>query len=100
MTYISIEERNMANRKEPAMIPNYLTSRCERDICRNADCAEAVKQRPDTGRWYITMGHPGFNSSANNRDGYRSAANARAAVRMYGARGARIENKVVEWPTR
>jgi hypothetical protein len=83
MTYISIEERNMANnRKEPAMT-SYLLSKCERDICRNPACAEAVKERPETGRFYITMGHPGFNSPANNRGGYPTKARALAAIRHY-----------------
>jgi len=69
------------------MIPTYLlsTTGCERDICRKADCPEAVKQNPATGRWFITMGHPGFNSPANNGQGYRTHANALAAIRRYSA---------------
>ena len=37
-----------------------------------------VKQA-QTGRWYITMGHAGFNTTANNRDGYRTQ---RAAIKV------------------
>lgn len=43
------------------------------------ECSEIVKQAP-TGRWYITMGHAGFNSSANNRAGY---ATQQAAMRAH-----------------
>lgn len=70
------------------MIPTYLLSGigCERDICRNACCNAAVKQNPETGRWFITMGHPGFNSPANNGRGYASHAKARSAFRRYGDR--------------
>lgn len=70
------------------MIPTYLigAAGCERNICRNPECPEAVKVNPANGRWYITMGHPGFNSRANNINGYRSAANARAALHRYGGR--------------
>jgi hypothetical protein len=35
------------------------------------------------GRWFITMGHPGFNSPANNAQGYASKAKAEAALRRY-----------------
>lgn len=66
------------------MVPSYLISGlgCERNIC-DGDCAHAVKERPETGRFYITMGHPGFNSPANNRDGYATRAKATAAIRRY-----------------
>lgn len=39
--------------------------------CQDPDCVHAVKQAP-SGRWYITMGHAGFNSTANNGNGYVS----------------------------
>jgi hypothetical protein len=66
--------------------PEYLLSGkgCERDICYGGH-ADAAKQAP-TGRWFITMGHPGFNSTANNRDGYASQAKAEAAIAKYGRR--------------
>lgn len=68
-------------------IPAYLlsTTGCERTgICYG--CPEAVKLNPATGRAFITMGHPGFNSPANNRSGYESLAKAQAAVTRYGHR--------------
>lgn len=55
------------------MIPKHLTSACGKDHCK--ECAAPVALGPNN-RWYITMGHPGFNTVANNRDGYKSAANA------------------------
>lgn len=66
-------------------IPAYLLGSlgCERDICSHPDCPEAVKQNPATGRFFITMGHPGFNSRANNRDGYATRDAALAAFRRY-----------------
>ncbi len=69
-------------------IPEHLASECgdprKWDICYG--CGQAVKQGPD-GRWFVTMGHPGFNSPANNRDGYATLARALAAVRAYGRFG-------------
>jgi len=50
--------------------------------CRTPGCLTAVTSAP-SGRWFITMGHPGYNSPANNRRGYATAAAARAAVRRY-----------------
>jgi hypothetical protein len=69
----------------PMTIPAYLlsTTGCERNICHATGCPEAVKENPATGRFFITMGHPGFNSPANNRDGYATAAKALAAIRRY-----------------
>jgi len=69
--------------------PEYLDSTHPGDLCFDPLCAEAVKPRNDTGRYYITMGHPGFNSPANNRDGYVSQDSARSAIRRYGRRGGR-----------
>lgn len=70
------------------MIPAYLLSNagCERDICHATGCPEAVKENPETGRFFITMGHPGFNSPANNGTGYATYAKARAAIRHYSGR--------------
>jgi hypothetical protein len=69
-------------------IPTHLLSDrgCERDICYGGH-EDAVKQAPD-GQWFITMGHPGFNSPANNGLGYSSRASAEAAVQRYGSRRA------------
>ena len=68
-------------------IPSHLLSSngCERIGSLCFGCGEAAKQAP-TGRWFITMGHPGFNSPANNRSGYASQSAALAAVRKYGSR--------------
>lgn len=43
--------------------------------CGNAACATRVAQ-DSTGRWFITMGHAGFNLPANNRNGYATEATA------------------------
>lgn len=40
-------------------------------------------QDPATGRWFITIGHAGFNSPANNRNGYATAEAALAAHYRY-----------------
>jgi hypothetical protein len=40
-------------------------------------CEQAVVQNPETGRWFVTFGHAGFNSRANNGSG---VATRRAAV--------------------
>ena len=56
---------------------NHLKSSCG-FLCRSTTCPEMVKQA-QTGRWYITMGHAGFNTTANNRDGYRTQ---RAAIKV------------------
>lgn len=47
--------------------------------CRDAACATLVAEQG--GRWFIRMGHPGFNLPANNWKGYATEAAARAAVR-------------------
>lgn len=61
------------------MIPSHLTSDCSVAHC--TACLEPVKQGP--GGWYITIGHAGFNSPANNRTGYKTRAAAIAAHRKY-----------------
>jgi hypothetical protein len=47
--------------------------------CYAPNCPNAVKEGvgPEAGRWFISIGHPGFNSPANNRSGYSSATRAR-----------------------
>lgn len=55
----------------------HLDSDCQKIYC--ADCVSPVKQATHGG-WYITSGHPGFNSPANNRLGYRTA---KMAVKFY-----------------
>jgi hypothetical protein len=83
---ISTQEAAMATQ-----IPEYLLSpdACEHassGICYGLECRVPVKQNPATERWFITMGHPGFNSPANNGRGYASGASARAAMLRYGSR--------------
>jgi len=51
------------------------------------DCAERFKQDPQTKRWYITMGHAGYNSPANNAEGYNTRKSAEGANREYQKRG-------------
>jgi hypothetical protein len=58
---------------------------CEPGTCSGRFCADSIKT-DHSGRWYITMGHPGFNSPANNRMGYASRAKAEAARRHYAER--------------
>lgn len=61
--------------------------RCE----RGADCPNAVEVEGSglEARWFISMGHPGFNSPANNRGGYVTRAKAQAACRRYDRAGQR-----------
>ena len=35
------------------------------------------------GRWYISMGRPGFNSKANNRNGYATEKAALEATKKF-----------------
>lgn len=65
-------------------MPTYLRSTCDEGC--NARCPDAVRRRRDKGRWYITIGHPGFNSPANNASGYLAASTATAAVAYYASR--------------
>ena len=46
-----------------------------------------VAQEAASGRWFITMGHPGFNLRANNRDGFATKAAAEhASMRLVSGR--------------
>ena len=65
----------------------HLKSTCE-PVCRIWLCGQRIKQGPN-GRWFLTMGHAGFNSPANNRDGYKTWRNAKLAQRAYETKGAR-----------
>lgn len=55
----------------------------ETGFCDDPNCKDAVAQLPETGNWYITFGHAGFNSKANNGLGYASKAKAIAAMKRY-----------------
>lgn len=70
-------------REEDPTDHSYLYSDCGKNPC--TQCQEPVKQGPG-GRWYITMGHPGFNSPANNGLGYATKGMAVAAYRRYKAK--------------
>lgn len=64
---------------------SYLNSDCwkkEEGYCKDPDCKDAVKQAP-TGNWFITMGHAGFNSKANNGNGYKSKQLALRSMNFY-----------------
>jgi len=64
-------------------LPTYLYSGCNREICLYGGCPEAVKQNPETGRWFITINHAGFNTPANNGTGYATKRTAVAAFHRY-----------------
>jgi hypothetical protein len=52
-------------------------------LCRKPNCEGAVAEFPETGRWYILFGHAGYNSPANNSNGYASKAKALSSMRRY-----------------
>lgn len=52
---------------------------CASSICRNAECPHLVGYEARNGRFYVTMGHAGFNLPANNRNGYATENAARLA---------------------
>lgn len=54
-------------------------------------------QDPQSGRWYITMDNPGFNSPANNSNGYATQDKAEQASFRYAAQGRRIASKARTW---
>lgn len=69
-----------------SQIPSHLRSACTDDYCAIAGCPETAKQDVVTGRWFITIGHAGFNSPANNNAGYATKWNAVATSRRYATR--------------
>jgi hypothetical protein len=69
--------------RQPAL--THLGTTCTAERCLG--CADALRQEATSGRWFITMGHPGFNLPANNRAGYAThSLAARALRRCAGAR--------------
>jgi hypothetical protein len=62
----------------------HLTPACQTGTHGYCSQCEAPVKQDRLGRWFITMGHPGFNSPANNRLGYGTQAQAVAAYRRYG----------------
>jgi hypothetical protein len=72
------------NKPEQTIDDTLFSSPCkENGFCRNPDCETAVAQFPVTGRWFITFGHAGYNSKANNLNGYASEESARSAMKHY-----------------
>ena len=67
--------------KEPAMFFNSMKQIWE------AECAEVKRGRCGLEAWYIKIGFPGFNSPANNRQGYKTKAAAEAAMHRYEQKG-------------
>jgi hypothetical protein len=68
-------------------LPDYLNSACAAtgfDLCYG--CADAVRRNTVTGRWFITIMHPGFNTTTNNRAGYATEQAARTVVARLGGR--------------
>ncbi len=66
---------------------SYLNSDCLKNgICRNEDCKDAVKKSP-FDRWFITIGHAGFNSKANNYLGYSTKAKALSVMKNFLRKG-------------
>lgn len=65
-------------------MPAHLDSTC--DATCNGHCGQNVKRHADTGRWFITIGHAGFNLPANNGRGYVSEASALRAFARCEAR--------------
>lgn len=70
-------------------IPAHLISPCASKDDRCMGCGDAVKQAPNMGRWFITMGHPGFNSTANNGAGYMCREYAVSAMLWFAERRVR-----------
>lgn len=65
------------------MYPFNANPKCKM-VCSDAKCTDGVVQ--SGSRWYVTMGHPGFNTPSNNRQGYASEAAARATIARYVAK--------------
>lgn len=65
-------------------MPEYLNSNCD-PIC-SGYCDQVVKKAQEgqnIERWFITIGHAGFNSEANNRNGYATMLAAASAWSKY-----------------
>lgn len=57
-----------------------LNSNCANQASPCRGCKDAVVIDPILNRWFITMGHVGFNLPANNRSGYETKAKAEQAI--------------------
>ena len=59
---------------------------CENNISGSCKTCEAPVKQDFQGNWFITMGHPGFNSPANNRSGYKTKEAAVKAYKRYASK--------------
>ena len=58
------------------------------------DGPRPVFEEKVTGKWFILMGHAGFNSSRNNLQGYKSEKGARAGIRHYQTKGMKSRGEI------
>jgi hypothetical protein len=78
--------------KEAAMIPSHLLSSCldrmgfGMSACPGG-CGDDVRRNQMTGRWFITMGHCGFNCDRNNGEGFASKGQARRVSIQFSGKG-------------
>lgn len=68
---------------ETPRMRTHLVGACAGHVCREPACPHAVRQNPYDGRWYVTMGHAGFNTKANNANGYATQAAAAKTVQKH-----------------
>jgi len=59
-------------------------------LCCNG-CPDTIRMNEATGRWFITIGHAGFNSPTNNRSGYVSWQKAWESSKRY----ANLQKRVI-----
>lgn len=75
------------------MAPTLNETLCPKDhpFPCDGDCGGVVAEYG--GRFYVTLGHAGFNTPANNRDGYATRAGALGAFNRCNGRTARIQDQ-------
>lgn len=56
--------------------PRNTLAPCANPYCADRACSHRAAQHAVTGRWFITMGHAGFNLPVNNGRGYATEARA------------------------
>lgn len=74
----------METKRLPEIPANHVVGNCYNPLCE-----KAIEPDNRTGRYFITMSHPGFNSPLNNGRGYASEDSARSAIRRYSRLGGR-----------
>lgn len=72
----------------------HLTSPCD-NKCQEIPCRHAIKMNEETNRWFITVGHPGFNTKANNGIGYSNKTTAFAIYVTYLNKGRISRNESI-----